>query len=165
MWANAAKRPIEAWYEMYVKPRHPELAMVEMRVLSQVISASSCERKRSAHGHIHSKLRNRLEPATTEKLVYVYSNSKMVAATRDANEIKMLAWAVHLMKSTAAMRPHVILRHTALRTGHSPGEARVAESPPSRSFKPSRRVASRGFATRRDQANPGRSQRAVRPLF
>ena len=134
MWANAAKRPIEAWYEMYVKPWHPELAMVEMRVLSQVISASSCERKRSAHGHIHSKLRNRLEPATTEKLVYVYSNSKMVAATRDANELKMLAWAVHLMKSTAAMRPHVILRHTALRTGHSPGEARVAESP-------SRRVA------------------------
>ena len=28
----------------------------------------------------------------------VYSNSKMVAATRDANELKMLAWAVHLMK-------------------------------------------------------------------
>ena len=53
MWANAAKRPIEAWYEMYVKPWHPELAMVEMRVLSQDISASSCERKLSAHGHIH----------------------------------------------------------------------------------------------------------------
>ena len=83
---------------MYVKPWHPELAMVEMRVRSQDISASSCERNRSAHGHIHSKLRNRLEPATTEKLVYVYSNSKMVAATRDANELKMLAWAVHLMK-------------------------------------------------------------------
>ena len=98
VWAKAAKRPFKAWCEMYVKPWHQELAMVEMRVLSQIISASSCERKRSAHGHIHSKLRNRLEPATTEKLVYVYSNSKMVAATRDANELKMLAWAVHLMK-------------------------------------------------------------------
>ena len=32
---------------------------------------------------------------TTEKLVYVYSSSKMVAATRDANELSMLAWAVH----------------------------------------------------------------------
>ena len=32
------------------------------------ISASSCERNQSAHGHIHSKIR--LEPATTEKLVY-----------------------------------------------------------------------------------------------
>ena len=23
MWAKAAKRPFEAWYEMYVKPWHP----------------------------------------------------------------------------------------------------------------------------------------------
>jgi hypothetical protein len=61
------------------------------RVLSQVISASSCERNWSAHGHIHSKIRNRLEPATTEKLVYVYSNSKMVAATSDADQLKMFA--------------------------------------------------------------------------
>ena len=68
-----------------------------MCVLSQVISASSCERNRSVHGHIRSNI-NPLEPATTEKLVYVCSNSKMVSATRDANELKMLAWAVHLMK-------------------------------------------------------------------
>ena len=87
---------------MYVKPLHAELAMEEMCVLSQVISASLCGLKwsQSAHWHIHSKIRNSLEPATTEKLVYVYSNSKMVtvAATRDANELRMLAWAVHLMK-------------------------------------------------------------------
>ena len=44
VWANAAKMPPEAWYEMCVKPWHPELAMVGMRVLSQVISASCCER-------------------------------------------------------------------------------------------------------------------------
>ena len=56
---------------MYAEPWHPELAIVEMRVLSQVISASSCEQNRSAHGKIHSKMRNRLEPATTEKFVYV----------------------------------------------------------------------------------------------
>jgi hypothetical protein len=66
VWANAAKMAPEAWYEMYVKPWHPELVMVGMRVLFQVISASSCERNWSAHGHIHSKIRNRLEPATTE---------------------------------------------------------------------------------------------------
>ena len=82
----------EAWYEMYVKPWHPELPMVEMRLLSQDISVSSCERNRSAHRHTHSKLRNRLEPATTKKLVYVYSNSKMVAGTRDTDELKMFAW-------------------------------------------------------------------------
>ena len=36
-------------------------------VQSQVI-ASSCEQNWSAHWHIHTKIRNRLEPATTEKL-------------------------------------------------------------------------------------------------
>ena len=64
--------------------------MVRMCVLSQVIYASSCERNWSAHGHIHSKIL--LEPATTEKLVYVNSNSKMVAATSDVDQLKMFAW-------------------------------------------------------------------------
>ena len=63
-----------------------------MRVRSQVISASSCERNWSAHGHIHTKIRNSLDPATTEKLVCVYSNRKMVAGTRDADDLKMFAW-------------------------------------------------------------------------
>ena len=46
----------------------------------------------SAHWHIHTKICNRLDPATTEKLVYVYSNSKMVAGTLDTGELKMFAW-------------------------------------------------------------------------
>ena len=61
-------------------------------IQSQVISASLCERDWSAHGHIHTKICNRLDPATTEKLVYVYSNSKLVASTRDADKLKMFAW-------------------------------------------------------------------------
>ena len=84
--------PPESWYEMYVKPWNPELAEVGMRVLAQVISASSCERNWSAHGHIHSKLRNSLAPETTEKLVYVYSNGKMAANTWDSEALKMFAW-------------------------------------------------------------------------
>lgn len=88
---NSSERN-SAWYEMKVKPLLPGLARVGMRVLSQVISASSCERNWSAHGHIHTKIRNRLDPATTEKLVYVYSNSKMVAGTRDTDELKTFAW-------------------------------------------------------------------------
>ena len=75
-----------------LKPLHPELAMVGMRILSQVISASSCERNWSAQGHIHMKICNKLGPETTEKLVYVYSNSKMAATVRDADELKMSAW-------------------------------------------------------------------------
>ena len=77
---------------MYVNPWHPELAMVGMRILSQVIPASSCEQNWSAHGHIHTKICNKLGPETTEKLVYVYSNSKMAATVRDADELKMFAW-------------------------------------------------------------------------
>ena len=77
---------------MYIKPNHPELAEVAMSVLSQVLSASSCERNWSSHGHIHSKVRNRLASSSLEKLVYVYSNSKMVIKSRDDEELKMFAW-------------------------------------------------------------------------
>ena len=76
---------------MFVKPWHPELAMVGMHVLSQVISASACERNWSAHRHIHTKICNKLSPDTTEKLVYVYSNSKLAATVRDADRLKMLS--------------------------------------------------------------------------
>ena len=79
--------PPEAWYEMYVKALHRELAMMGMRVLSRIISA--CERGCSAHWHIHGNIRNKLGPETT---VYVYTNSKMAAVIHDANELKMFAW-------------------------------------------------------------------------
>ena len=91
-WKNAANMGPEEWYDLYVRPYHPELALVGMRVLSQVISASSCERNWSAHGHIHSEVRNRLAPATTEKLVYVYSNRRAVAAAARDDELKMFTW-------------------------------------------------------------------------
>jgi hypothetical protein len=88
-WQNAVQMPAEEWFNLYVRPYHPELALVGMRVLSQVISASSCERNWSTHGHIHSEVRNRLAPATTEKLVYVYSNLKAVAAAAHDDELKI----------------------------------------------------------------------------
>ena len=64
-------------------------AMVIKLSFYKVISASSCERNSSAHGRtIHSKIRNRLDPATTEKPVHVYSNIKLVASNRDADKLK-----------------------------------------------------------------------------
>ena len=61
-----------------------------------VISASSCKRNWSAHRHIHTKIRNKLGPETTEtqaeRFAYVYSNSKIAATIRDADELKMFAW-------------------------------------------------------------------------
>ena len=92
VWSNTVSMLFEAWYEMYKKPYFQELANVGVRVLYQVISASKCEQNWSAHLHNHLKIRNRLELATTERSVDVYSNSKIVAATRDADEPKMLAW-------------------------------------------------------------------------
>ena len=79
VWANAVNLKMlpEAWYEIYLKQWHPELALVEMCVLSQVISASSCEHNWSAHRHIHTKNLNRLDPATTEKLVNVYPKQQI----------------------------------------------------------------------------------------
>ena len=47
-----------------------------------------------------------LGPETTEKLVYVYSNSKMAATIRVAEEFKMFAWDVawsSLVPSPAAL--------------------------------------------------------------
>ena len=41
----------------------------------------------SAHWHLHTKIHNRLDPATTEKLVYVYSSSILVASTCDADKL------------------------------------------------------------------------------
>ncbi len=37
IWKNAARMGPEEWYDMYVMPFHPELALVGMRVLLQVM--------------------------------------------------------------------------------------------------------------------------------
>ena len=41
--------------------------------------------------HINAKISNRLDPATAEKLVYVYSNSKLVASTCYVDKLKISA--------------------------------------------------------------------------
>ena len=125
--------------------------MAGTRVLSQVISASSCERNWSAHWHIPLKIRNRLEPATTEKLACVYSNSKMLAATHDAVELKKLA-CDNEDANIAAVWLRVTLRHTPLRAGHGPDVARVAESTSRESRL--RDAARLGQPGRRSRASP-----------
>ena len=56
-------------------------------------AAESCDSERnwSPQGQIHTKIRNKLGPETTEKFVYVYSNSE-IATICDADELKMFAW-------------------------------------------------------------------------
>ena len=36
VWANTAKMQLKAWHDMYVKPWHPQLAMVGTYVLSKL---------------------------------------------------------------------------------------------------------------------------------
>jgi len=93
IWRNAHVMPPESWYDQYVKPFFPELGRLGMRVLSQVIAASSCERNWSDHGHIHTDLRNRLAPERIEKAVYVYSNSKVLRKGQAVDlKLKMFKW-------------------------------------------------------------------------
>ena len=47
---------------------------------------------KAPHRHIHTEVRNRLAPATTEKLVYIYSNKKAVMAAARDDELKMFTW-------------------------------------------------------------------------
>jgi hypothetical protein len=82
----------EEWYEMYVRPFHPELALVGMRVLAQVISASSCERNWSPMGTFTRKFATGLRQLRLKSwYIQVYSNRKAAAAASD-DELKMFAW-------------------------------------------------------------------------
>lgn len=101
---------------------------------------------------IPSKTRNRPDPAATEKLVRVSSNSQMVAAAGDADGLKMCAWddaGVHAQPSVQqlAIMPRITAgpaagQHAAPACwvtpagGQAAGEARVARIAESRGAAP-----------------------------
>ena len=55
------------------------LQVIARRVTSLVGRAGACERIWSDYGFIHSKRRNRLTPARANDIVYVFTNSRMMA--------------------------------------------------------------------------------------
>jgi hypothetical protein len=63
----------QAWWAQFGSST-PELQRLAVKVLSQVSSASACERSWSTFEFIHNKRRNRLDPARANDLVYVFSN-------------------------------------------------------------------------------------------
>jgi hypothetical protein len=65
------------WWDVYGMPL-PQMRMIAMRVLACVASSSACERNWSDFGFIHSKKRNKLSTTQLEKLVYVFSNVRMM---------------------------------------------------------------------------------------
>ncbi|KAF8065964.1 RNF32 [Scenedesmus sp. PABB004] len=74
--AVAPITPAHQWWETYGQA-WPEAQRVAVRVLSQVASASSCERAWSAYDFIHNKRRNRLTPQRARDLVYVFTNTRL----------------------------------------------------------------------------------------
>lgn len=67
-----------AWWENYGTGT-PMLQRLAIRVLSQVSSASACERNWSTYGFIHSTKRNRLGHKKADDLVYVHSNLRLIS--------------------------------------------------------------------------------------
>jgi hypothetical protein len=52
---------------------------IARRILGQTMSSSSCERNWSSYSFVHNKSRNRLQLKKPEDLVYVYTNSRLMA--------------------------------------------------------------------------------------
>jgi hypothetical protein len=90
---EAAKRmPAHSWWQRYGSSC-PELQRVAVRVLSQVSSASSCERNWSNYDFIHNRKRNRLQPLRADDLVYVFSNLRLLNEVTDLDyEDKYVKW-------------------------------------------------------------------------
>ena len=69
---NRLSTPIK-WWETFGAST-PNLMKLAIRVLSQVTSASPCERNWSTFSLIHTKRQNRLSPNHVQKLVFLHTN-------------------------------------------------------------------------------------------
>jgi Protein of unknown function (DUF 659)/hAT family C-terminal dimerisation region len=67
------------------------LAPIAKRILAQTLSSSSCERNWSSYSFVHNKIRNRLLPGRANDLVYVYTNSKLLANGKLTDEKRWYA--------------------------------------------------------------------------
>jgi hypothetical protein len=67
------------------------IAPIARRILGQTMSSSSCEWNWSSYSFMHNKSRNRLQPKKAEDLVYVYTNSRLIAKGKEKDEKKWYA--------------------------------------------------------------------------
>ena len=67
------------------------LAPIAKRILAQTLSSSSCERNWSSYSFVHDKKRNRLLPGRANDLVYVYTNSRLLANAKLTDEKRWYA--------------------------------------------------------------------------
>jgi hypothetical protein len=67
------------------------IASIARRILRQTVSSSSYERNWNSYSFVHNKSRNRLQPKRVEDLVYVYTNSRLMAKGKEKDEKKWYA--------------------------------------------------------------------------
>ena len=66
------------------------LAPIAKRILAQTIS-TSCERNWSSYSFVHDRKRNRLLPKRADDLVFVYTNSRLLATSKLTDEKRWYA--------------------------------------------------------------------------
>jgi hypothetical protein len=81
----AAKMPSHRWSQMYCASL-PAIQKVQIVALSLFASQSESERKHKDMNEIKTKLRNRLLPATTNKLVFIYANASLERSIEASSE-------------------------------------------------------------------------------
>ena len=67
------------------------LAPIAKRILAQTVSTSSCERNWSSYSFVHDRKRNRLLPKRADDLVFVYTNSRLLATSKLMDEKRRYA--------------------------------------------------------------------------
>ena len=65
------------WWSIIGREAAPNLTHLAMRILSQTVSSSNCERNWTTFAMIHTKLRNRIKMENLEKLVFVHYNMRL----------------------------------------------------------------------------------------
>ncbi|KAK8481028.1 hypothetical protein V6N13_092896 [Hibiscus sabdariffa] len=93
------------WWSIYGS-QTSELAEVAKKVLSQPISSSLAERAWSTYGHVHSLKRNRLNSSRADKLVYIYTNLRLLSRyTDDYKNGPFRKWDIDLENSCLEESP------------------------------------------------------------
>ena len=67
------------------------LAPIAKRILAQTVSTSSCERNWSSYSFVHDRKQNRLLPKRADDLVFVYTNSRLLATSKLTDEKRWYA--------------------------------------------------------------------------
>ena len=80
------------WWHMVGATVGKLLPPIARRVLAQVVSSSSCERNWSSYSFVHNRSRNRLHAKRAEDLVYVYTNSKILAGMPEKKDAAEEEW-------------------------------------------------------------------------